>query len=243
MNNQNEKPPILTSTYGTNAHQRPQRLALEPERCRKSEKLPTPSRESATIIPQTDNPMPLQKAFDKINTAADRHYGFLASCSCQGDSCSCKDLGDGSHLFHIQSQTKETEMPNVIEKMTAAQRAELAAKIEASAEHMTDAERRDLIATLSAALSDDVKAKAAADRKAQVLANIQATATDVVGTGKREFNYMETRLRNKGVRVPLAELVWKTEQEIDAIFAASNLNPNDRVATKRFMGRMINGTV
>ena len=96
-------------------------------------------------------------------------------------------------------------------------------------------------------LSDEhaaaLKAKAAADRKAQVLANIQATATDVVGTGKREFNYMETRLRNKGVRVPLAELVWKTEQEIDAIFAASNLNPNDRVATKRFMGRMINGTV
>ena len=91
---------------------------------------------------------------------------------------------------------------------------------------------------MSAALGNDLEAKQAAEQKAKVLANIQATRTDYVGTGKREYDYMQTHLRNKGVSEPLSELVWKTQQEIDQIFAASNLNSNDRVATKRFMGRI-----
>ena len=108
-------------------------------------------------------------------------------------------------------------MPNVIEKMTAAERKDLAAKIEAASEHMTAAERRDLIETLSAALGTDVKAKEAAERKNQILANIQATRTDTIGTGKREYDYMQTHLRAKGVSERLDQLVWKTEQELDAI--------------------------
>ena len=164
--------------------------------------------------------MPLTKVFPNgIRSAAS---GFLATCLCDGDGvCQCSH--DGQHLFSTLNSKKDFEMStNVIANMSAAERKELAAKIEAASEHMTADERRDLIATLSAALGNDLEAKQAAEQKAKVLANIQATRTDCVGTGKREYDYMQTRLRNKGVSEPLSELVWKTQQEIDQIFAASN---------------------
>jgi len=184
--------------------------------------------------------MPLVKAFDFINTAADKAY--LAKCTCEGDVCQCSH-DDGQHFHTLNSNKDSKQMPNVIEKMTAAQRAELASKIEASAEHMTDAERRELIATLSAALGNDLETKQAAERKAKVIENIQATRTDTVGTGKREYDYMANHLRANGVREPLSELVWKTEREVDQIFAAANLQPKYKLGAKRFMARMINGTV
>ena len=179
------------------------------------------------------------KAFDYIKSAAS---GFLATCLCENGTCTCSDP-DGQH-FHTLNSKKDSEMStNVIANMSAAERKELATKIEAASEHMTPAERRELIATLSAALGNDLEAKQAAERKAKVLENIQATRTDTIGTGKREYDYCQTNLRNKGVSVPIDELVWKTEQEIDRILAASNLNSNDRVAAKRFMGRLVTGRV
>lgn len=165
--------------------------------------------------------MPIVKAFDFIKTAADKAY--LARCTCQGDVCQCSH-DDGHTLFHTlnaSSNNKGIEM-TILDKMSAADRKELASKIEAAAEQMTPAERRDLIETLSAALGSDLEAKQAAERKTKVLENIQATRTDTIGTGKREYDYMQTHLRAKGVTEPLSELVWKTEQEIDAIFAASS---------------------
>jgi hypothetical protein len=178
------------------------------------------------------------KAFDYIKSAAS---GFLATCLCENGTCTCSDP-DGQHFHTLNSNKDSRQMPNVIEKMTAAERKDLAAKIEAASEHMTAAERRDLIETLSAALGTDVKAKEAAERKNQILANIQ-DRTDTTGTGKRQYDYMQSHLRAKGVTEPLAELAWKTEREIDAIFAAANLAPKYRVGAKRFMGRMVNGRV
>jgi hypothetical protein len=110
----------------------------------------------------------------------------------------------------------------------------------AAAARMTPA---NLIESLSAALADDSKAKQAAEHKAKVLANIQATRTDTVGTGKREYDYLANDLRNHGISESLADLVWKTPQEIDQIFAAAELGPEQRVAAKRFMGRMVMGRV
>ena len=132
---------------------------------------------------------------------------------------------------------------SILDKMSATERKDLAAKIESAAAVLGDAERRELIQTLSAALGDDIKAKEAAERKTQILANIQATATDTVGSGKKEFDYLQNHLRSKGVREPLHELVWKTEREIDQIFAAANLAPKYRMGAKRFMTRMCNGQV
>ena len=72
-------------------------------------------------------------------------------------------------------------MPNtIIERMTAAQRQDLAAKIEAANEHLTHDERRDLIDTLSVGLGVDLKAKAAADKKHNILVRIHAAENDNV---------------------------------------------------------------
>ena len=93
--------------------------------------------------------MPIVKAFDFIKTAADKAY--LARCTCQGDVCQCSH-DDGHTLFHTlnaSSNNKGIEM-TILDKMSAADRKELASKIEAAAEQMTPAERRDLIETLSA---------------------------------------------------------------------------------------------
>ncbi len=134
-------------------------------------------------------------------------------------------------------------MSTILDKMSATERKELAAKIEFAAAVLGDAERHDLIATLSAALGDDLKAKQAAERKAKVMANIHATRTDTTGTGKKEFDYLQTHLRAKGITEPLEALVWKTEKEIDAIFAKAGLLPKYKIGAKRFMTRMVNGQV
>jgi hypothetical protein len=179
--------------------------------------------------------MALTKAFDFIRTSADK--AFLAHCSCNGAVCQCHV--DGQIL--ATSQFKDTEMN--LDKMTAAQRAELASKIESAAEHMTADERRTLIDTLSAALADDSKTKEKAETKTRILANILATKTDTIGSGKREYDYLSNDLRNHSVTVPLDELVWKTHAEIDQIFSAAKLDPVRRGAAKRFMGRLVTGKV
>jgi hypothetical protein len=182
--------------------------------------------------------MALVKFADSIRSAAS---GFLATCTCD-DSGTCTCSYDGQHLFST-SKKGNSEMSTILDKMSATERKELAAKIESAAAVLGDAERRDLIATLSAALGDDLKAKQAAERKAKVLANIQATRTDTTGTGKKEFDYLQTHLRAKGITEPLEALVWKTEKEIDAIFAKAGLLPKYAIGAKRFMSRMCNGQV
>ena len=74
------------------------------------------------------------KAFDYIKSAAS---GFLATCLCENGTCTCSDP-DGQHLFSTLNSKKDSEMStNVIANMSAAERKELAAKIEAASEHMT----------------------------------------------------------------------------------------------------------
>ena len=51
--------------------------------------------------------MTLVKAFDQINTAADKAY--LARCTCKGDVCQCSH-DDGQNSFHASNPTnKDTQ--------------------------------------------------------------------------------------------------------------------------------------
>jgi hypothetical protein len=182
--------------------------------------------------------MALTKAFDRINTAADKAY--LAHCTCHGDVCQCNH-DDGQNSFHASNSNKDSKMPDtIIERMTAAQRQDLAAKIEAANDHLTHDERRDLIDTLSVGLGVDLKAKAAADKKHNILVRIHAAENDVVHGGKVEIERMNQILRAKGVSETVQELAFKSVKEIDAIFAAAKprLNSTDSLAAKRVIGRL-----
>ena len=132
-------------------------------------------------------------------------------------------------------------MPNtIIERMTAAQRQDLAAKIEAANEHLTADERRNLINSLSIALGVDMKAKAAADKKHNILVRIQAAENDVIHGGKLEIQRMNQTLSAKGVSETVQELAFKSVKEIDAIFAAAKpqLNSTVSLAAKRVIGQL-----
>ena len=183
--------------------------------------------------------MTLVKAFDQINTAADKAY--LARCTCQGDVCQCSH-GDGQNSFHASNSTKkDISMSNtIIERMTAAERKDLAAKIESANEHLTADERRDLIDSLSVALGVDLKAKRAADKRHNILIRIHAAENDVVQGGKLEIERMNQTLRAKGVSETVQELALKSLKEVDAIFAAAKLrlNSTDSLAAKRVIGRL-----
>jgi hypothetical protein len=89
--------------------------------------------------------MPLVKAFDFINTAADKAY--LARCTCQGGVCQCSH-DDGQNSFHASNSNKETKPMSVIDKMSAVDRAKLADSVAAAAQHMNEKEIKDLLATL-----------------------------------------------------------------------------------------------
>ena len=182
--------------------------------------------------------MRLQKAFDRINTAADR--SFPAACRCQSDSCSCNDLADGQTLFHTLQANKETnEMSSsFINRLSAAERTKLADTISAANEHLTLDERRDLVDALTVALAGDLKAKSAADKKHEILSRIYAAENDVRNGGKAEIDRANNTMKYAGVAETVQELAFKSVPEVDAIFAAARKLPHmDRIAVKRVMDR------
>jgi hypothetical protein len=67
--------------------------------------------------------MPLTKAFDYINSAADK--AFLASCTFKGDACSCTYDDHHFHALH----SKGIPMPSILDTLSAAERKALANKI------------------------------------------------------------------------------------------------------------------
>jgi hypothetical protein len=128
-----------------------------------------------------------------------------------------------------------------INRMSAAERTKLADTITAANEHMTIDERRDLVDTLTIALSGDLKAKAVADKKHHILSRIYAAENDVRNGGKAELDYANNTLRNHGIAETCQELVFKNAVEVDRIFAAATrkFDSTDRMAVKRVLVRRL----
>jgi hypothetical protein len=179
----------------------------------------------------------LTKAFDWIRSAADKS-SFLAVCTCLGDSCTCTH-DDHDLIPAISSQTnKDTEQMSFINRMSAAERTKLADTITAANEHMTLDERRDLVDALTVALSGDMKAKGAADKRHDILSRIHACEMDVTNGGRAELANANNVLRNAGVAETCQELAFKSVPEVDRIFAAARkFDSTSRLAVKRTLDR------
>ena len=124
---------------------------------------------------------------------------------------------------------------NVIARMNAAERAELAKKIEAANEHMSHDERRNLIDTLTVALASDSRNKSDADKRHDKLVRIHAAEN---GEGKLELRRLNYTLRAKGVDATLQDLAFKSVKEIDTIFASSRMTIENRIEAKAALHRL-----
>ena len=93
------------------------------------------------------------------------------------------------------------------------------------------------------ALAGDLKAKAAADKKHDMLARIYAAENDVRNGGKAELDYANNTLRNHGVAETCQELAFKSVVEVDRIFAAATrkFESTERMAVKRVLTRRLAG--
>ena len=108
-----------------------------------------------------------------------------------------------------------------INRMSAAERTKLADQISAANAHLTIDERRDLVDALTVALGTDLKAKAATDKKHDMLARIYACEQDVVHGGKAELVNANNTLRNAGIGETCQELAFMSVPEVDRIFASA----------------------
>ena len=108
---------------------------------------------------------------------------------------------------------------------------------------MTIDERRDLVDALTVALDGDLKAKAAADKKHEILSRIHAAENDVTNGGKAAIEAANNTLRNAGLGETVQELAFERVSEIDAVFAsARKFDSKDRIAVKRIMERQLGWT-
>ena len=131
-----------------------------------------------------------------------------------------------------------------INRLSAAERTKLADTISAANEHLTLDERRDLVDALTVALSGDLKAKAAADKKHEILSRIHAAENDVTHGGKAELQTMNNELRRAGLSETLQDLVFMDIAKVDAIFASAprKMDSIKRTAVKRVLERQLGWT-
>jgi hypothetical protein len=126
-----------------------------------------------------------------------------------------------------------------LNRLSASERSKLADQINAANEHMAIDERTALVDALSVALAEDLKAKAATDKKHAILARIHAAENDVANGGAAKLKTINNVLRNAGVVETLQDLAFKNVQEIDIILAsaARKLETKSRIAIKRVLQR------
>jgi hypothetical protein len=110
--------------------------------------------------------MPLTKAFDRINSVADR--GFLATCLCKGNECSCSY--DGQDLIpSLSASNNQGSKMSILQKMAAAGIKLDDIKASASSLPLAD------LKALNLALAAQVKAQEAkTSKKALRIARLQA---------------------------------------------------------------------
>ena len=138
------------------------------------------------------------------------------------------------------SQNKDTEPMSFLNRMSADDRTKLADQISSANEHLTIDERRDLVDALTVALGTDLKAKAQADKKHEILSCIHACEMDVTNGGRAELAHANNVLRNAGVAETCQELAFKSVVEVDRIFAsARKFDSTSRLAVKRTLDRRL----
>jgi hypothetical protein len=183
--------------------------------------------------------VPLTKFSDHIRAIADR--GFLAKCHCTGDVCECEDFNPPYAPIHAPLHAKATnpgnsQMPNILNTISAAERSKMADAILAASESMTVDEKRDLVKNLSVILEVEAKAQAKTDRKKTAIANIAAAKSGSLGE-RAAINMLEGNFKRAGIS--LDEIV-EAPEKIDQIFAAagSRLSVENRMGAKGLLFRL-----
>jgi hypothetical protein len=181
--------------------------------------------------------MPLVKAFDFINTAADK--SFLAHCRCQGGSCSCSDAATGQHLFSA-SNNKDSPMTTTnktfadfIKGASTLERAKLADSIEAAAATLPAADLKVLIQALSAEVqAQEAKTGKEAQRKQRLAKAMSASATDM--SAQNTLKNIREELRRIGLPNDLNAAAATGYQlgEVDKALKASGWSPERRMNLK-----------
>ena len=131
--------------------------------------------------------MALVKFADSIRSASS---GFLATCVCEGDACTCSH--EGQHLFSTSNKQGTDEM-NIREKMKAAN-----IKLEdinAAAASMSLQDLKALTVALSAAAKEK---EAQTGKKAQRLAKLSAAMAATDDMTQRQVTVVRGELRRLG---------------------------------------------
>jgi hypothetical protein len=164
--------------------------------------------------------MPLSKFSDHIRAVADR--GFLATCLCEGDTCTCSH--DGQHFPIIHSKEKnmpitlDPEIRAHIEKMSAAKRQNLAEEILA----LPDDQRRVFLEQVNSTSEINAKFDARENQKRTAIANISACRSGSLAE-RNMINALEGNLRRAGIS--LDDIVAEPHK-IDQIFVSVGNKPN-----------------
>jgi hypothetical protein len=120
-------------------------------------------------------------------------------------------------IFASNDSHKESSEMSTIQKMSAAERVKLADSIEAAAPHMTEAEIKSLLRTLTAALGNDtIQASKADERRTSVLNNIMTARRDA----QKTMTHIDGALR-RAAMPRFEEIALKPVHEIQAVLASA----------------------
>jgi hypothetical protein len=120
-----------------------------------------------------------------------------------------------------------------LKKMPQAEREQLANSVLAASELMSPSEKKELIDTLSAALTEETAISAAAAKKKKVINSLAAAKSGSLGE-KNALGLIEGELR-RGNCPPIDVLAFKQPHEINEILAKSSMPTDKRFAVKNYL--------